>query len=393
MSYKVGDELEIKIERIVPRGLGIGFAKKLTVFVPLTVAGDIVRVSLNQVKGKIAFADMIAVLQPSPGRIPPPCPYFGTCGGCDFQQMSYEKQLGAKIGMIRDSLHRIGKIDHEGPIEIIGSPRPFGYRSRAQWHIDAREKKVGYFKRGSHEVIDINQCPILVPELEKTLQELRDTIEWDTFWDERLEIEAASGDGGNVSIYGTELIEPTEEISFTAAGEKYFYSARSFFQGNQFLIEKLIETAIGDAKGARALDLYSGVGLFTLPLGRRFGEVVGVEANESAVELAEKNALHAGMGNISFVREGVDKFIAGNQTGGLDLILLDPPRSGADMETIHKLARMKPKNISYVSCDPSILARDLRIFLDSGYEITSLTALDLFPQTHHVETIARLGLK
>lgn len=392
MSYKVGDELEIKIERIVPRGFGIGFGKKLTVFVPLAAARDVVRVALNQVKGKLAFADIVEVLRPSPDRVTPPCPYFGSCGGCDFQQMNYQTQLDAKAGIVRDALHRIGKIDYEGEIALVGSPRPFGYRSRAQWHIDTKAKKIGYFKRGSHDVIDIERCPILVPELEKTLQELRDTIEWDTFWDARLEIEAASGDGGRVSIYGSELIEPTEEISFTAGGEKYFYSARSFFQGNGLLVEKLVETAVGDTKGARALDLYCGVGLFTLPLARRFGEVVGVEANEGAVEMAGKNAAHAGLGNISFVGEGVDKYVAGGRAGGFDFILLDPPRAGADMETIRKLAQTRAASISYVSCDPSILARDLRTFLDAGYEITSLTALDLFPQTHHVETVARLSV-
>jgi tRNA/tmRNA/rRNA uracil-C5-methylase (TrmA/RlmC/RlmD family) len=393
LSYKTGDELEIKIERIVPRGLGIGFGKKLTVFVPLAVAGDVVRVSLNQVKGKIAFADIVEVLSPSPARIAPPCPYFGACGGCDFQQMSYQTQLEAKAGIVRDSLHRIGKIDYDKEIEIIGSPRPFEYRSRAQWHIDTVAKRIGYFKRGSHEVIDVGHCPILVPELENTLRELRDTIEWDSFWDEGLAIEAAGGDGGKVSVYGSELIEPTDEISFTAAGEKYFYSARSFFQGNQFLVEKLIETAVGDAQGEKALDLYCGVGLFTLPLARRFREVVGVEGNEEALVFAEKNAAHAGLENISYVREGVDKFVAEGRAGGFGLVLLDPPRAGAGMETIQRLARIKPKNISYVSCDPSILARDLRIFLDAGYEITSLTALDLFPQTHHVETVARLAFK
>jgi tRNA/tmRNA/rRNA uracil-C5-methylase (TrmA/RlmC/RlmD family) len=390
LSYKTGDELEIKIERIVPRGLGIGFGKKLTVFVPLAVAGDIVRVSLNQVKGKIAFADIVEVLSASPHRISPPCPYFGTCGGCDFQQMSYQTQLEAKAGIVRDSLHRIGKIDYGREIEIVGSPRPFEYRSRAQWHIDTKAKRVGYFKRGSHEVIDVERCPILVPELEKTLRELRDTIEWDSFWDERLTIEAASGDGGKVSVYGSELIEPTDEISFAAAGGKYFYSARSFFQGNQFLVEKLIETAVGEAQGEKALDLYCGVGLFTLPLARRFAEVVGVEGNEDALQFAEKNAARAGLENIAFVREGVDKFVAEGRAGGFDFVLFDPPRAGAAMETIQRLARIKPKNIAYVSCDPSILARDLRIFLDSGYEITSLTALDLFPQTHHVETVVRL---
>lgn len=392
MSYKKGDELDIDIARIVPRGLGIGFGKKLTVFVPLTAAGDKVRVRLNEVKGKIAFGEAVEILQPSPDRVNPSCPYFGSCGGCDFQQMSYKKQLEAKMGILVDALHRIGKIDVENAVGMIGSPEPLGYRTRAQWHIDTKKERIGYFKRGSHEVIDVERCPILVPELNETLAELRDTVEWDSFWDEKVEIEVAAGDGGQVSIYGEELIEPTDEISCTAVGEKYFYSARSFFQGNRFLVERLVETAMPITGGGKALDLYCGVGLFSLPLARGFGEVTGVEANESAVDLAEKNAGYAGLENISFVREGVDTFVAEGKAAGYDLILLDPPRSGADIETIRKLATTGTKHISYVSCDPSILARDLRIFVDSGYKIESLMALDLFPQTHHVETVVHLLL-
>ena len=391
MSYKTGDELEIIVKKIVPRGLGLGFAEKLTVFVPLTAAGDNVRVRLNEVKGKIAFAEAVNVIEPSPDRVKPPCPYFGVCGGCDFQQMTYAAQLEAKLGIIRDCLHRIGKIEYEGEIKMIGSPREFAYRSRAQWHIDTRAKKIGYFKRASHEVIDIAQCPILVPELEQTLVELRETVEWESFWAERLEIEAASSGSDQVSIYGEELIEPTDEIFFTAAGERYYYSARSFFQGNQFLVESLIETAIGDARGIRALDLYCGVGLFSLPLAKRFDQVMGVEGNETAIEFAEKNAGNARLHNIKFAVGAVGEFLKETNLEGTDLVLLDPPRAGTEKGVIETLVKMKPKQISYVSCEPSILARDLRVFLDNGYRIDSITALDLFPQTHHIETIVRMS--
>jgi 23S rRNA (uracil1939-C5)-methyltransferase len=391
LSYKAGDELEIIVKKIVPRGLGLGFAEKLTVFVSLAAAGDRVRVRLNEVTGKTAFADIIEVVEPSPVRVKPPCPYFGVCGGCDFQQMSYPAQLDAKAGIIRDCLQRIGKIEYEGEIRMIASPKEFGYRVRAQWHIDTRAKKVGYFKRASHDVIDIEQCPILVPELEKTLEELRSTIEWESFWGERIEIEAASGDGGKVSIYGEELIEPTDEISFTGAGEKYFYSAQGFFQGNRFLVEKLVETAVGDAGGARALDLYCGVGLFSLPLARKFGEVTGVEGNETAIDFAGKNAEQAGLENVKFVRGGVGKFLKETRPANIDFVLLDPPRAGTEKGVIESLIKIKPARISYVSCEPSILARDLRVLLDAGYKIDSITAVDLFPQTHHIETIARLS--
>ena len=371
----------------------MAFAEKLTVFVPLAAVGDRLRVRLNEVKKRIAFADILEITEPSPVRIAPPCPYFGKCGGCDFQQMTYEAQLEAKVGIIRDCLHRIGKIDFEGEIPIIASPREFEYRSRAQWHLDSRHKRIGYFRRGSHDVIDIEQCPILVPELETTLKELRKTIEWGTIWGERAAIEAASGDGGKVSVYGAELVERTDEIGFTAAGERYFYSAQSFFQGNQFLVEKLLEAALADSGGERALDLYCGVGLFSLPLAKRFAQVIGVEGNESAIDFAEKNAGNARLHNIKFVGGGVGEFLQEPNLEGTDFVLLDPPRAGTEKGVIEALAKMKPKNISYVSCEPSILARDLRILLDAGYSLDSITALDLFPQTHHVETIARLGLR
>ena len=382
--------LDVEIQKIVPKGLGLAFAEKLTVFVPLSAAGDKVRVRINHLKGKIAFAEIEEIIEPSTDRIEPPCPYFGRCGGCDFQQMNYEAQLAAKLAIIQDSLHRIGKIDYELEIPMIASPREFNYRSRAQWHLDTRQKTIGYFRRNSHDVIDIEHCPILTPELDATLQSLRSNLEWGTFWSDRASIEAAHGSEGDVSLFSPEIMEPTQDISFTVGGEKYFYSALSFFQGNQFLIEQLIETAISGASGETALDLYCGVGLFTLPLARKFGQVIGVEGNDRAIDFAEKNAANAQLNNVRFVRDGVDDFLSGHNLENTDFVLLDPPRAGTEKWTIANIIKLKPKQISYVSCEPSILARDLRTLLDSGYAIESLTAFDLFPQTHHVETVARL---
>jgi len=389
-DYKIGDQLDVEIQKIVPKGLGLAFAEKLTVFVPLSAAGDKVRVRLNQLKGKIAFAEIEEILVPSPQRIEPPCQYFGRCGGCDFQQMNYDEQLAAKLAIIQDSLHRIGKINYEREIPMIASPKEFEYRSRAQWHLDTRQKRIGYFRRNSHDVIDIEHCPILTPELDATLQSLRTNLEWGTFWSDRASIEAAHGSHGDVSLFSPEIMEPTEDISFTVNGEKYFYSALRFFQGNQFLIEQLIETALAGALGETALDLYCGVGLFTLPLARKFRQVIGVEGNERAIDFAEKNAANAKVSNVRFVRDSVDDFLSGHNLENTDFVLLDPPRSGTEKWTITNIIKLKPKQISYVSCEPSILARDLRTLLDSGYEIESLTAFDLFPQTHHVETVARL---
>lgn len=390
---KKEETYELKIERIVPKGLGIGFAEKMTFFVPLTAAGDVVKVKINQKKGKIAFAEVVEVLKPSFERVEPPCEYFGKCGGCDFQQMNYQAQLSAKKAIIKDCLSRIGKINYEKEIAMIGSPKPFGYRARAAWHLDTRSKRIGYFKRNSHEIIDVKECPILTPDLQKTLTELRENVEWESFWANRVEIEAANSDG-KVSIYSDELVEPTEEIVFSAFGEQYLYSASCFFQGNSFLINALIEKAVGDISGKNALDLYCGVGLFTLPLARKFEKVVGVEGNLKAIEYAQKNIENARIENAEVFAEAVGDWLNENpeRLEYIDFVLLDPPRTGAEKEIIEHILKMKPERISYVSCEPSVLARDLRMLIDGGYAIETVTGVDLFPQTHHVETIVTLTL-
>ena len=391
--YKIGEILEVSIEKIVPNGFGLAFAENLTVFVALAVKGDKLRIRIHQLKGKTAFAEIVEITKPSAQRIEATCDYFGRCGGCDFQQMDYETQLEAKVAILRDCLSRIGKIDFKAEIPIIPGSKSYEYRARAAWHIDTRRRKIGYFQRNSHQVIDVETCPILTPELQKTLTALRQEIEWESYWAEIVEIEAANS-GEDVSIYSNELIEQVEDISFQANENRYFYNANTFFQGNPWLIESLIETATKGAKGETALDLYCGVGLFTLPLTERFTNVIGVEGNEKAVDFARKNIEQARIENANIFTENVSDWLSDNvkDLQGIDFVLLDPPRAGTEKETIENLLKIKPKEISYVSCEPATLARDLRI-LSESYLIESIIALDLFPQTHHVETVVRLKIK
>ena len=388
--YTEGDIIEVEIKKIVPRGLGLAFVEGLTVFVALAVPGDRLSVRLTEVKGKTAFAEIEEIIEPSTDRIVPPCPYVGTCGGCDFQQMTYAAQLDAKIGIIRDNLHRIGKIEYEHDIPIVVSPKEFGYRLRAQWHIDGPNREIGYYQRNSRNLIAIEHCPILMPELDNELQRVRAEIDWSTFWPEKGAIDAACGDAGEVSAYSADLDLENNEITLTASGEKYNFTAQAFFQGNRYLIDSLIETAIGDASGTNALDLYSGVGLFTVPLARRFTHVTAVEDYPLAVEFARKNVANAGLTNVEIVERSTGRYLADQASADIDFALLDPPRFGTEKKTVLDLIRLRPRTVSYVSCDPSVLARDLRRFLDGGYTIERITAIDLFPQTHHVETVVRL---
>jgi 23S rRNA (uracil1939-C5)-methyltransferase len=388
--YNIGDLIEVEVKKIVPRGFGLAFVPDLTVFVALAVVGDKALVRLTEIKGKTAFAEIERVIMPSAQRIAPRCPYVGRCGGCDFQQMTYAAQLDAKVEIVRDNLHRIGKIDYAGEIRMIASPQEFGYRLRAQWHIDGERREIGYYERNSRNLVAIEHCPILAPELDDALQKVRAGIDWENFRPAKGAIDAACGDGGTVSLFSEAVRLPDNEIVFSAAGERYTFAAHAFFQGNKYLIEKLIETAIGGASGNRALDLYSGVGLFTLPLARRFEKVTAVEDYLLAVAFARKNVSNAGLSNVEMVTRPVGKYLAEQSDAEIDFALLDPPRFGTEKKTVLDLITLRPKIVSYVSCDPSVLARDLRRFLDAGYTIESITTLDLFPQTHHVETVVRL---
>jgi tRNA/tmRNA/rRNA uracil-C5-methylase (TrmA/RlmC/RlmD family) len=386
----IGKMYEVSIDRIVPNGYGIGFADGLTFFVGLAAPGDRLRVRVAQMKGRSAFAEIEQILEPSADRADPNCPLYGRCGGCDFQHLSYAAQRAAKIGIIRDCLKRIGGIDVPD-IGFVPSPAEYGYRSRTRWHADTRSGNVGFFKRGSHEIIDVDTCPVLAPELESALSVIRATGDRNGFWAERVEIEAAASEG-RVSVYSDELLEPTPELDFQNGPDRYWYDARSFFQGNQLLIPEMIRLAVGDDSGEAALDLYCGVGLFTLPLARRFRRVVGIESGERVADFAVRNLRGAGLGNAEIHSCAVGEWLRGarDELDGVDLAVLDPPRSGTERETIAGLARIRPKRISYVACEPATLARDLRVLIDGGYALVSVTAVDLFPQTHHVETIVKL---
>jgi 23S rRNA (uracil1939-C5)-methyltransferase len=366
--------------------LGIGFAEGLTVFVALSAPGDRLRVAIKGVKKRIAFAEIVEIIELGPQRSTPPCPYFGTCGGCDFQQLSYEVQLEAKIAIIRDCLGRIGKIDYDSEIPIIGSPEPLGYRPRARWQIDRDNGSLAYFARDSHQLVPVKTCPKLVPELSDIVENFIPS-DVEELGDELI---AAAGDNGSVSMFSRGTREAPGEIAFTVGSETYAFSAETFFQANKFLVDELIDASLGDAKGKTAIDLYCGVGLFAVPLARRFGHVIAVEAHQKAASFAHKNLAAAGLTNVDVIKSTVSDFLTRNKHETVDFILLDPPRSGDDANVTKSIATLQPRRISYVSCDPAILARDLRTLIDAGYRIDKITALDMFPQTHHVETVVHM---
>lgn len=383
--------LDVTIERILPGGAGLAHADNRTLLVALAAPGDRVRVRVERVRGRVAFASIVEVVSPSPVRVEPACPYFGRCGGCDFQQLSYEAQLKAKVEMIRDCLRRIAQVEFPGEIPITASPDIWRYRSRAQWQHDPRKMRLGYFERASHRVCDVAACPVLVPELQSTLASLRERMKDGALPRDATEFQAVAGDDGS-SLAPPVPEHPTREVSRAIHGHRYHFSADSFFQINHALLEPLIDAAIIEASGDTSVDLYCGAGLFTLPLAQRFARVYGVEANATAINYARRNLATANLDNVAFINAHVGEWLAEKreQLAPVDFVLLDPPRAGAEEEAIQGILALRPRDISYVSCDPAPLARDLKKLAAGGYHLNTLAAFDLFPQTHHVETVARL---
>lgn len=381
---------EVDVQRIVPGGMGLAHAGGKTVFVSLAAPGDRVRVKVEREQGNVRFASIEEIVTPSPVRIEPPCPYFGRCGGCDFQQLTYEAQLAAKSEMIRDCLYRIARLENVPKIVVTPSPDAWRYRMRAMWQIDQDERAIGYYERGSRRVCDVVDCAVLRPELQARLEAVRGT-DWTQFPSDLKHLDVVAGENG-VSFSPAFADFETDELRLTVRGEVYSYNANSFFQINPSLLGPLIDFALGDASGATAIDLYSGVGLFTLPLSRHFKNLVAVESNPTAARFARRNLQDAGLTNARVISAGVADWFRSLPGRAVDFILLDPPRDGAESAVIKGILDLHPPQISYVSCDPATLARDLRKLLAGGYTIRSIRGFDLFPQTHHVETVVRLIL-
>ncbi len=390
------EPIEVTIERIVGDGKGIGFHDGQTVFVPETAPGDRVRAKVRSHRGKVIQGELMEVLEPSPQRVEPPCPYFFACGGCDFQQLSYEDQLETKVAMIQDSLRRIGKLDPVPDVPITPSPEPLGYRSRAEWQIDQRKRKIGYFASGSHDVVDVDACPILTPNLQGLLTTLREDFAAGMVSREAFEYRGVEGDVGLT-------LEPTgatrsQLVMRTVGGNLYRYNAETFFQSNIPVTERIMERVLEIADVAAdepgiGIDLYCGVGLFTLPMAERFRRVIGVESDKTTTDFASENTGADQEGtNVRIVTAPVEQWIAEDRSplGRVSLIVFDPPRAGAGTKVVEGMLRMKPAHIAAVSCDPATFARDVRGLIEGGYELVSVDAFDMFPQTHHVELVGHL---
>jgi 23S rRNA (uracil1939-C5)-methyltransferase len=390
------------VDKWVYGGEGLARIGGRVVLAPFVLPGEKVRLSAVHGKRGGVHTQVAEVVEAAPERVEPVCPLFARCGGCHYQHAPYEFQLARKAEILHEQLRRVGKIDYRGETGIVSGP-PLGYRNRVQVHI--ARGKLGYRAAHSHELVPLTgDCPVASPRLNQALGAMRERLKdprfprfvrsIELFTNETdLQVNVTESDRPAAKWF-FEWCESTVALDYPTSLGTFRVSPRSFFQVNRFLVEKLVETALADSGGETALDLYAGVGLFAIPMARRFGEVTAVEGGASAVRDLEFNAgliarPEAGQAGAGLRTEHarVEDYLARlDQAPGF--VLADPPRAGLGKTVVAHLARLAPRSITIVSCDPATLARDLAGLTE--YSIERVTLVDLFPQTFHIETVVHL---
>jgi len=380
------EEVELRIEKLVAGGEGLGRLDGVPIFVARTAPGDRVRARLVTRRPDFGRAEVLELLEPGPGRREPPCPHFADCGGCDLQHLDERHQLRYKVEAAVETLRRLARIEIPPPAEVV-TGESWGDRTRAQLHTAPLGAGVqaGYHARGSRRVVPITTCPVLDPALESEAVRLGRRLGAGA--PARIDLAV----GGDRRVAAAPAVEGLGEgeLRRVVAGFEYAYDARCFFQGHQGLLDALVERAVGEWRGDLALDLYGGVGLFALPLATRYARVVTVEADRIASRYARKNARAAKLGGIETVARSVDTWLAEGLPEDADRALVDPPRQGLSAPVRGLLAARPPRRLTYVSCHAAALARDLQTLAPS-FAIESLVFFDLFPQTGHLETVVQL---
>jgi 23S rRNA (uracil1939-C5)-methyltransferase len=431
----MADELTLSIEKLVYGGDGLAHADGKTVFVPYVFPGEAVRAATKSKKKNLIWAELLEVTSAAKEREKPRCAHFQRCGGCHYQHIPATEQVRWKKEILKETLSRLGGIKWDGSVQEH-TAEPYGYRNRAQWAVrSGMPRAIGYFLPGSSVIVPIDECPVLSPLLAQTFAKLQDMARSGLLPHGIQEIEAfadSSDEKIALNVAFERFAKPAAELAATfraalgqiesllllnqktnkfeltgpgyliheAGGYRFQVSHLSFFQVNRFLIEDVLRTVTDGANGELALDLFAGVGFFTLPLARAFRRVTTVDANLAATHDLRVNAENAGV-QVTSHNERAEEFLGKTQEKP-DFVALDPPRAGLGAEAAAKLAKLGSPEIAYLSCDPSTLARDLAVLTGSQkkqddvpagrprYEVSSMDLFDLFPQTFHIETLVRL---
>lgn len=382
--FKLGELLDVTIEKLSFGGNGIARKDGVVLFIPFSAPGDQLQIKISEIKKRHATGEIVKIIQPSSARENPICKVYGKCGGCNWQHLKYEEQLRAKEEIVHDFLKQVSGAGDFEFLPIISSPREFEYRNRVQ--LKYRRLKngsaFGFYGKGSHEIVDINSCPLMEKELSALIPK------------KRVELEKS----------GAEDLEKVELSLFTSGlGEQ-----DGFTQVNRFQNEALIKAALAwaEAKSYDLIyDLYAGSGNFTFPLSESApkSKTIGVELHDGAAKLARAKILKQNLSpkTFEFYCSDVEIYLKRQAIGSPNkksIVLLDPPRAGCTEYIMKSLALASVDKILYISCDPAALTRDLNWFfkyssLENGkpkFKISRAQAFDMFPQTHHVETLVEL---
>ena len=428
-------------------GQGVAHIDGCAVFIPNSIAGEVYKVRIEVAKKNWAAGKIVEIIEKSPHRVNRECPVAKLCGGCDFWHMDYDEESRLKAERVRNCLNRLGG-ESLGNMEILSAPTCYGYRNKAQYPVSSRKGRAfaGFFKAGTHDVVENKRCLILPEETDRVKDAVMDYVNQYrvSAYDEvshtgllrhiyvrrgavsgqilvclvvngrklprieelvkRLEkiegfttlVLSVNTKKGN-AVLGDEFItlHGPGYIEDTLCGLVFRLSPRSFYQVNHHQAQRLYEAAISQAeitKEDTVLDLYCGVGTITLCMASAAGKVIGVEVVPQAVEDARDNARRNGIGNAEFFCGDAGEAALELEKQGVkaDVVVVDPPRKGLNADTIEALHRFAPRRIVYVSCDPATLARDVALLKERGYVLKNAMAADLFPRCSHVESIVTL---
>ncbi|WP_438480725.1 class I SAM-dependent RNA methyltransferase [Oleiharenicola lentus] len=407
-------EIELEISTLTNLGVGLGRVTvgegKWVVMVPFTLPGEKVRARVYRNHKNFSEADLLEILTPSPHRITPKCPLFGTCGGCQYQHFTYSEQLIWKRQQVEELLKYMAGV--EFPVQpVIGSPREFGYRSKITPHFRVgyrpfahaadetvgpdlragRETPIGFLKQGSRfDLVDVPRCEIATEEINAKLPEVRAKTR------ARLAAGEYKRDATLLLRHAQEgVITDYDAVIHEKVGDlRLHFLARDFFQNNPFILPQFTSYARDQAaaSGARFLvDAYCGSGLFALSCASAFERVAGIELSETSIKFARENAAANGITNATFQSGDASQIFAGLTFPAADTaVLIDPPRKGCDESFLNQLFAYGPRAVVYVSCDPATQMRDLKSFIAAGYKLTAVQPFDLFPQTRHLECVITL---
>jgi len=373
VSPTLGDKLTLTIGDVAFGGEGVARVGDFVIFVPFVAVGEVIEAEVTEVKKRFARAKLLRILQSSPDRVQPECRYFGDCGGCQYQHLDYATQLRLKHKQMQDQFQRIGGFDPALVAPVVGCPRPYGYRNRimirSQWDKFKQGLNIGFIRSDNRLVVDIDECKIAEPAINEQIKEAK----------------AKPPPKGGLKV--VLRIPP----------DGWEVPRDSFFQNNFFLLPALVDTVRERLKlaGARhLLDIYCGVGFFSIELARSVESFVGVELDRLAVQAARQNAAARHLTNGQFVSGTAEDLLPGllaHSTPEATTVLLDPPRKGCPPALLQTLRQVRPTQIIYVSCHPATMARDLNVLCaDAVFSLAHVAPLDMFPQTQHVESVADL---